>query len=230
MRKLLIAIVLSSSITLLAPGLASASKKSDQTLSAKVTLQQSDVPDVFEELPIGDEDEAPFSYTCEGAIGTANDAALAAPHASSGYKLDESEGYAIINSEVAVLRNTAAAKKALDAYQGEAAAEACTHTLFAEFLTQPGLTTEVTVGSFSPELDDKGSKKVIKGGDEFVGFSVGARRVVEGGEPQFLEAIVVIGRVGRGTFHLTYITTGVVPVDDVQAMTQAVVKRLEPAR
>jgi hypothetical protein len=230
MRKLLIAMVLSASITLLAPGLASASKKSDQKLAEKATLQQIDVPDVFVELPIGDEDESPFSYACEGTIGTANDTALAAPHGSSGFKLDESQGYAIINSEVALLRNTAAAKKALDAYQDEAAAEACTRTVFAKFLTQPGVTTEVDVGSFSPELDDKGSKKVIKGGDEFVGVSVGARRFVEGGEPQFLEAIVVIGRVGRSTFHLTLITTGVAPVDDVQAMTQAVVKRLDSAR
>lgn len=230
MRKVLIAMVLASSIMLLTSSIATANTDGDQKLAEKATLQQADVPEVFAEVPIGKEEAAPFSSTCEGAIGTARDVSLAAPHASSGFKLDEAQGYAIIDSDVAVLQKTAAARKALNAYQDEDAAEACTQTIFEEFLAESGVTTEVSVGSFSPELDDKGSKKVIKGGDEFAGFSVSARRFVEGGEPQFFEAIVVVGRVGRGTFQLTFISTGTVPLADVQDMVQTLVKRLKPAR
>jgi hypothetical protein len=137
------------------------------------------------------------------------------------------EGYAVINSTVAVFAKLGKAKTGLAAYEDDEAAEACVQRRLEQFLTEPGVINEVTVGTFAPELDDKGNKKVIKGGDEFAGFSMNARRFVEGGQPDFYEGIFVIGRAGRAIFRLTFISQGTVPRDDVQAMTQDVVRRLE---
>ncbi len=228
MRKAAVVALVSACVMVLLPGLAAASKKSDQKLAEKATLRQRDVPDVFEEVAVAGDDDAPD--LCGGAIAAASEAALAAPHSRSGFALGESQGYAVIDNEVAVLKNTAGAKRALNAYQDEEAARGCMGRRLNDFFASAGATTEVSVGSFAPELDDKGNKLVIKGGDEFAGFSASVRRSAEGGQPQFFEAIVVIGRVGRSVFELEFISSGTVPNDDVQAMTQSVVTRLQPAR
>lgn len=230
MRAALAAIACMLATATLLAGTAVAGATKDQKLADKAVLELEDVPLGFDELPAsGDASTLP----CEGDVLDADRLALDAPHATSRFQLPDTLQigvFGIIQSNVAVLSKARESKQILDAYQDEDPAEACLLTVFEEFLAAPGITTEISVSSYRPELDDKGDKKVIKGGDEFAGFAVNVTRSQPGGQPQHMEGSVVLARVGRGVSQLLVLTTGVAPQDEVQDMVQVMVKRLAPAR
>ena len=229
-RAVLVAMVGTLAVTMVLGGAATAGAPKDQKLADKAVLKLKDVPLGFDQVDLSGEDP---TLPCEGALLEANQLALDAPHASSGFQLPDTlqvGSFGVIQSNVSVLPNPRESKQILDAFQDEDPAEECLLSVFGEILNGPGITTEISVSSYAPELDDKGNKSVIKGGDEYAGFAVNVTRSQAGGQPQFMEGVVVLGRVGRGVAQLVALTTGVVPQDEVQDMVQLMVKRLSPAR
>jgi hypothetical protein len=231
--KLLTTVLIGTVAIAVLPTTISASEKSDQKLADNAVLRSADVPASFEEVQDADEtspDDIDTAGPCGGEIAEADKVALSAPHARSDFALIQAQAYAIIGSEVAVLDGVADAKTVLDAYQDEDLAEVCVQALFEAVVAQPGVTTEVSTSAFAPELDDKGNEKVIKGGSEYAGYSASLRQFAEGGEPQFYEAVLIVGRVGRAILRIRAISLGTVPIDDMQEMTQVMVRRLKQAR
>ena len=224
------ALVMATIAVVALAGPATASRKSDQKLANRAVLSVEDVPAGFTDVPLPDSDSSEHPDACGGDIAAAGDLVTAAPVKSAGFQLDPDQGYAIIFNEVAVLNKASKAKRVIKAHRDEGAMEPCIQAIIEGFLAEENVVIESTFSSFSPELDDKGSTKVVKGGNEYAGYSGSVRRSVAGGQPQFFEATVVFGRVGRAVFELRFVTTGTAPTDDVQAMMQAVVTRLKRAK
>jgi hypothetical protein len=230
MRRAIIALTMCATVGLTSLSSAGAANEAkDQKLADKAVLGLDDVPLGFDEFAAGEPEPSP----CEGATAEADRLLLDAPHATSVFQLPDTlqlGTFGLIQSNVSVMPSTRASKQVLDAFQDEDAGAACVLAAFDLFLSAPGVTTEISVASYEPQLDGKGSKTVIKGGHEYAGFSVNVNRSQAGGETQFMEGVVVLARVGRGVAQLVAITTGVVPHDEVQDMVQIMVKRLAPAR
>ena len=211
-----------------------ASEAKDQKLAEKAVLGPEDVPVGFDQIEAGE----PSASPCEGAPAEADQLALDAPHATALFNQPDTFDvgvFGLIQSNVAVLKNTRTSKRVLNAFQDEEAGEACVLALFEQFLASPGVTNELAVESYEPQLNDKGNKTVIKGGDEYAGFDVSITRSQPGGEAQYMNGIVVLARVGRGVAQLVTINTVLAAGDSyececTQDMLQTMVKRLARAR
>jgi hypothetical protein len=203
-------------------------KTSDQQIAKAAVLTEADVPSGFTGGPFTEKGDDPTLPECEGAIAKADKSVELAPIARSGFQLNSTTGYAVIENTVAVLPSEKKAKQAMAAYSDEDTAEVCMQARFEESFTETGITTSVSMGSFDPEMDPKGNEKVIKGGDEFLGFGGGVRRSA-GGAPQFFEVQVVLAREGRAVTQLAIVTQGTIPRDDMEQMLQTVVTRMGKA-
>ena len=215
------------SFALLATGPAAADAAEDQDIADATVLTIDDVPEAFEEnTPESDEDDSDDPPECAGVNKSAN-AIDAAPHAESLFTVSNGDAYSLIRSGAAVFPKVKKAKKTLSRFAGDDA-EACFAQGIEDGLAQPNTTVEVSIGTFDPELDDKGEEKIITGGDDFLGYA-GSARVSSGGEPVFYEFVTVYTRVGRGVAMLFVVNTGAVPTDDVNGFVQLEVDRLQDA-
>jgi len=223
-----ILIALSIAVPVLALAAPAAASSVDQAFAEAAVLTQADAPAGFTGGPFEDSDADPVLPACKGAIAKADRAVEASPIARSGFQLGDTEGYAQIESTVAVLNTEKRAKQAMAAYRKVGAGTACVMARLEDAFTETGVTTSVDVGKFAPELDDKGSTRVITGGDEFLGFSGSIRRTA-GGAPQLFDSQVVLARDGRAVTQLVMVTSGTIPRADAQRMLQAVVGRMDGA-
>jgi hypothetical protein len=232
MRKGSAAVVLVVLAALVPTGGAFAGRADDQEVADEANLVLAEVPDGFEEVEVPDDagDDAD-AIQCAPSLEAVDAVAERAPSSNRLFSLPPSQGYALISSQVAVLPKARLAKKLLNAYQDEAAASECVQLQLEDLFSDVAAAileadVEVSVSAFAPELDDKGSEEVVTGGDEYAGYAGSVTRSVEGGEPQFFEAQLVVGRVGRSAFRLFVVTSGVIPRDDVVAMMQTLVDGL----
>lgn len=226
-RRLTILVVLAGAAALVAAP-ATASKADDQQIADDAVLSAAEVPPGFTAVQAAQGD-AELPPECP-MLERAQRAVEQVPHASSAFALDEAEGdgYALLQSTAAVFAKAGRAESVYDLYRG-AKAKRCIAALLEATFAQPGVTVDVQIGTFHPELDDKGSKKVIQGGDAFVGYAGGVRADA-GGEPHFYEFAAVVTRAGRGIGRVLVVNSGAVPSDDLQRFTQKIVETLDQAR
>jgi len=208
-----------------AAGPAAADAAEDQDIADATVLSIGDVPEGFEEnTPQSDEDDSDDPPECAGVNKSAR-AIDATPNAESLFTVSNGDAYSLIRSGAAIFPKVGKAKKTMSRWAGDDA-EACFAQGIEDGLAQPGATVDVSIGTFAPELDDKGEEDIITGGDDFLGYA-GSARVSADGESVFYEFQNVYLRVGRGLAMLFVVNTGAIPTDDVNELVQLEVDRLQ---
>jgi hypothetical protein len=230
MRKLVaVTAMLGAGLLTLAGPAGAASKAADEALAEGAVLVKSEVPATFTGGPQPDP-TGPLPKGCKSAIVKAVKIARAAPNATSAFgRQTGTAGFSQVVSSVSVLPTEKKAKQVVSAYAKEKDAEACIEAELVEFFGDDETPIDVSVGAFSPELDDKGSREIITGGDQFLGYAGGLRRGAEGSQAQFYEFEYVVARVGRAALQLVIINSGAIPRADAQRWLQTMVTRLAPA-
>jgi len=221
-RLITAAIALLITVVLASPATAGLETSKDQQIADESVLTSSDVPSGFEQVPPDDDDTTPASKVCR-TVRRGRDALDDAPNAEVEFRTrGDASGSALIGNKVAVFETTKAATRALRAYAdddtGRCFEQNYRKIFESELAGADGASVEVTSSRYAPD-----------GGDAAVGYEVEIEASAEGDSQTFYVDLAVY-RVGRTIDAFAYFNSGSQPPsDDVAAMTDAGLGRLEDA-
>jgi len=209
------------------PALAGAADRgADQQIADESALTIDDVPTGFNEEAADDSSDPQPGAACR-AIRKAAKAADAAPHTEVEFRTPgDDSGSALINNQVSVLASPKRAKVIFAAYAARDARRCLTgayESIFTEQLDDPTAKVVVNADRYTPDL-----------GDASVGYEVEIVATAQGDSNTiYVENFYVdieVARVGRALDAFGFFNTrNPPPSDDVVAMTDAAVARLEAA-
>jgi len=216
-RKCILTLVAAAAV-IAVPLPAVAGPSSDAEIADGAVLTIEDVPAGFEEEPITD--EAPPSGRACKDIRRGRKLLDSAPSAEAEFRTPGDEtGGALINNKVTVFKSARGAKRAYAAYAAPQSAECFRLTyeeIFLEQLDDPDASVDISVDEYDPDL-----------GDAAVGYEIEIQASAQGESNTFYIDIEV-ARVGRAIEGFAFFNSGnPPPSDDVVAMTEAGVGRLE---